>query len=135
MISYATPGGGVGPHFDSYDVFLVQGQGSRIWKTGQPCTTADTLRTDSGLKLLRRFHTEHEWRLEGGDVLYVPPGIAHWGVSVDDSLCYSIGFRAPSLADVVRGYAEELARTLSPDQHLVDPQTQAAAAQRRNHRG
>jgi len=121
MISYAAPNGGVGPHFDYYDVFLVQGQGSRVWKTGQRATTADTLRTDGGLKLLKRFQTEHEWRLERGDVLYVPPGIAHWGVSVDNSLCYSIGFRAPSLADAVRGYADELARTLSPDQRVVDP--------------
>jgi 50S ribosomal protein L16 3-hydroxylase len=124
MISYATANGGVGPHFDYYDVFLVQGQGSRIWKTGQHCTTADTLRTDSGLKLLKKFHTEHEWHLQSGDVLYVPPGIAHWGVSVDDSLCYSIGFRAPSLADAVLGYSEELAASLSPDLRFLDPKRQ-----------
>ena len=124
MISYATANGGVGPHFDYYDVFLIQGQGSRIWKTGQHCTTADTLRTDSGLKLLKKFHTEHEWHLQSGDVLYVPPGVAHWGVSVDDSLCYSIGFRAPSLADAVLGYSEELAAGLSPDLRFQDPKRQ-----------
>ncbi len=124
MISYATPNGGVGPHFDYYDVFLVQGQGSRIWKTGQRCTTQDTLRTDSGLKLLKEFHTEQEWHLQSGDVLYVPPGIAHWGVSVDNSLCYSIGFRAPSLADAVLGYSEELAASLGPDLRFQDPKRQ-----------
>ncbi len=124
MISYATPNGGVGPHFDYYDVFLVQGQGSRIWKTGQHCTSRDTLRTDSGLKLLKQFHTVHEWHLQSGDVLYVPPGVAHWGVSVDNSLCYSIGFRAPSLADVVLGYSEELAAGLSGDLRLQDPKRQ-----------
>ncbi len=124
MISYATPNGGVGPHFDYYDVFLVQGQGSRIWKTGQHCTSADTLRTDSGLKLLKHFQTEHEWHLQSGDVLYVPPGIAHWGVSVDNSLCYSIGFRAPSMSEAVLGYSEELAAGLSPDLRFRDPKRQ-----------
>src|SRR5688500_10960091 len=101
MVSYATPNGGVGPHFDYYDVFLVQGQGSRLWKTGQRCTSLDISRTSSGLKLLADFHTEQEWLLETGDVLYVPPGVAHWGTSRDNSLCYSLGFRAPSVGEMV----------------------------------
>lgn len=121
MISYATPNGGVGPHFDYYDVFLVQGKGSRIWKTGQHCTSADELRTDSGLKLLKRFDTGQEWQLHSGDVLYVPPGIAHWGVSVDDSLCYSIGFRAPSVSDMLLGFSDALCEQCSPDQRFTDP--------------
>jgi len=121
MISYATPNGGVGPHFDYYDVFLVQGQGSRIWKTGQRCTSEDISRTSSGLKLLAEFHTEHEWLLEPGDVLYVPPGIAHWGVSRDNSLCYSLGFRAPSVSEMVLGYSDECSDRLCPDQRYVDP--------------
>jgi 50S ribosomal protein L16 3-hydroxylase len=121
MISYATANGGVGPHFDYYDVFLVQGQGSRLWRTGQRCTAADELRTDSGLKLLKQFHTEQQWQLHSGDVLYVPPGIAHWGVSVDDSLCYSIGFRAPSASDMVLGFSDEVAAHLSPDLRFTDP--------------
>jgi 50S ribosomal protein L16 3-hydroxylase len=121
MISYATPNGGVGPHFDYYDVFLLQGQGSRIWKTGQKCTERDLLRTGSGLKLLKEFHTEHEWLLEPGDVLYVPPGIAHWGVSRDNSICYSLGFRAPSLGDMLLGYGEFLAERTAADQRFTDP--------------
>lgn len=121
MISYATPNGGVGPHFDYYDVFLVQGQGSRIWKTGQHCGEHDLLRTGSGLKLLKKFHTEHEWLLEPGDVLYVPPGVAHWGVSRDDSLCYSLGFRAPSLGDMLLGYGEYLADQMPADRRFTDP--------------
>jgi 50S ribosomal protein L16 3-hydroxylase len=121
MISYATPNGGVGPHFDYYDVFLVQGLGSRIWKTGQRCGERDLLRTGSGLKLLKEFHTEHEWLLEPGDVLYVPPGIAHWGISRDDSLCYSIGFRAPSLGDMLLGYGDFLADRIPADQRFTDP--------------
>lgn len=121
MISYATPNGGVGPHFDYYDVFLVQGQGSRVWKTGQHCGEGDLLRTGSGLKLLKEFHTEHEWLLEPGDVLYVPPGVAHWGVSRDDSLCYSLGFRAPSLGDMLLGYGEYLADSTPADRRFTDP--------------
>jgi 50S ribosomal protein L16 3-hydroxylase len=121
MISYATPNGGVGPHFDYYDVFLVQGQGSRIWKTGQHCGERDLLRTGSGLKLLKEFHTEQEWLLEPGDVLYVPPGIAHWGVSRDNSLCYSIGFRAPALGDMLLGFGDFLADSIPADQRFTDP--------------
>lgn len=121
MISYATRNGGVGPHFDYYDVFLVQGLGSRRWRTGQHCTAADELRTDSGLKLLKHFDTEQEWELHSGDVLYVPPGVAHWGISLDNSLCYSIGFRAPSMADMLLGYSDELAAVQSPDLRFADP--------------
>jgi 50S ribosomal protein L16 3-hydroxylase len=121
MISYATPGGGVGPHFDYYDVFLVQGKGSRVWRTGQRCTAADELRTDSGLKLLDFFATDSEYELHSGDVLYVPPGIAHWGTSRDDSLSYSIGFRAPSAADMLIGFSDYLGDNLSPDQRYRDP--------------
>jgi 50S ribosomal protein L16 3-hydroxylase len=124
MISYATPNGGVGPHFDYYDVFLVQGQGSRLWKTGQHCSSADELRTTSGLKLLSEFHPEQEWQLQSGDVLYVPPGVAHWGTSLDNSLCYSLGFRAPSIADMLLGFSDDVADTLSPDLRFTDPSRQ-----------
>jgi 50S ribosomal protein L16 3-hydroxylase len=128
MISYATQGGGVGPHFDYYDVFLVQGQGSRQWRIGQHCSAGDELRTDSGLKLLKNFKTVAEYTLNPGDVLYVPPGVAHWGISNDDSLCYSIGFRAPSVADLLLGYSEHLSDTLSADQRYTDPRLHAGAA-------
>jgi 50S ribosomal protein L16 3-hydroxylase len=121
MVSYATPNGGVGPHFDYYDVFLVQGQGSRIWKTGQRCTTKDVNRTSSGLKLLAEFHTEQEWLLQPGDVLYVPPGVAHWGVSRDNSLCYSLGFRAPSLSEMIIDYSDACSDRLPEDQRYTDP--------------
>jgi 50S ribosomal protein L16 3-hydroxylase len=122
MLSYATPNGGVGPHFDYYDVFLVQGQGSRVWKTGQHCDSTDLLRTGSGLKLLKNFRCEHEWLLEAGDVLYVPPGLAHWGVSRDNSLCYSIGFRAPSLSEMLLSFSETLSEQYSADRRYTDPQ-------------
>lgn len=121
MISYATPNGGVGPHFDYYDVFLVQGQGRRRWRTGQHCTAQDVLRNDSGLKLLRDFRCEHEWLLEPGDVLYVPPGVAHWGEALDASLCYSIGFRAPSVSELLLGFSDTLSESFPPDQRYTDP--------------
>jgi 50S ribosomal protein L16 3-hydroxylase len=115
MISYAAPGGGVGPHFDYYDVFLVQGQGRRTWRLGQRCNVDDTLLTASGLKLLREFHTSAEYSLEPGDVLYVPPGLAHWGIAENDSLCYSLGFRAPAVSDMLLDFTDQLADTLPPD--------------------
>jgi 50S ribosomal protein L16 3-hydroxylase len=126
MISYATAGGGVGPHFDYYDVFLAQGQGSRRWRIGQRCSAADELRSDSGLKLLRHFDTQAEYTLHPGDVLYVPPGVAHWGISHNDSLSYSIGFRAPSVAELIAGYSEHLMDRLPADQRYTDPPLAAA---------
>jgi 50S ribosomal protein L16 3-hydroxylase len=126
MISYATQGGGVGPHFDYYDVFLVQGRGQRTWRLGQRCSVNDTLLTTSGLKLLREFHTSAEYQLDPGDVLYVPPGLAHWGISRDDSLCYSLGFRAPSLSDMLLGFTDQLAALLPPDQRYTDPPLEPA---------
>src|SRR5205085_6914360 len=75
MVSYATPGGGVGPHFDSYDVFLVQGSGKRRWRVSRPRDAE--LEPDAPLKILRHFAAEDEWLLEPGDLLYVPPLWAH----------------------------------------------------------
>lgn len=94
MVSYAPDGGGVGPHFDSYDVFLLQGSGKRLWKV----SSQQDLRIVEGapLRILQQFETEQEWLLEAGDMLYLPPHIAHWGTAVgDDCMTYSIGFRAP----------------------------------------
>jgi 50S ribosomal protein L16 3-hydroxylase len=121
MISYATQGGGVGPHFDYYDVFLVQGLGNRTWRLGQRCSVDDTLLTSSGLKLLREFHASAEYQLEPGDVLYVPPGLAHWGVAENNSLCYSLGFRAPAVSDMVIGFTDQLVESLPPDLRYTDP--------------
>lgn len=128
MISYATPGGGVGPHFDYYDVFLVQGLGSRVWQIGQHCSASDELRTDSGLKLLRHFEARAEYTLHPGDVLYVPPGVAHWGTAVDDSLCYSLGFRAPSVADMLLDYSVQRASTQQADLRYSDPRLEPSPA-------
>jgi 50S ribosomal protein L16 3-hydroxylase len=98
MVSYAPDGGGVGPHFDSYDVFLLQGQGKRLWRVSQQQDL--TLVEGVELKILKNFHTEQEWLLEPGDMLYLPPHVAHWGVAVGDCMTYSIGFRAPSVQEL-----------------------------------
>ena len=93
MVSYATDGGGVGPHFDSYDVFLLQVQGRRRWRIGR--LGEPMLQPDVPLKILANFRAEQEWLLEPGDMLYLPPGWAHEGVAVGACMTCSIGFRAP----------------------------------------
>lgn len=98
MVSFAPNGGGVGPHFDSYDVFLLQGLGQRRWRISQQ--TDLSLVKDAPLRILQNFVTEQEYVLEAGDMLYLPPHVAHWGVAVGDCMTYSIGFRAPSAQEL-----------------------------------
>jgi 50S ribosomal protein L16 3-hydroxylase len=99
MVSYAPTGGGVGAHVDSYDVFLLQGSGKRNWKIS--AQTDLSLLENAPLKILKNFVSEQEWTLEAGDMLYLPPQIAHWGISEsDDCMTYSIGFRAPKTQEL-----------------------------------
>lgn len=110
MISYAVDGGGVGPHFDYYDVFLLQASGARQWRIGQHCDASTPLQDHPDLRLLRDFETLEKHVLNTGDLLYVPAGRAHWGIAAgDDSITISIGFRAPSHRDLILGAAEVLA--------------------------
>ena len=107
MVSYAPDGGGVGPHLDSYDVFLLQGSGKRHWKISQQ--TDFTMIENAPLRILKHFETEQEWVLEAGDMLYLPPQIAHWGVAVgDDCMTYSIGFRAPKTQELAHEFLHYL---------------------------
>lgn len=110
MASYAVPGGGVGPHIDSYDVFLVQGMGRRLWRIGRPHNTE--LVENIGLRILKHFEPEEEYLVENGDLLYLPPGWAHEGIALDDCITYSIGFRAPArrelAAEFLTRYTEGL---------------------------
>lgn len=111
MISWASDGGGVGPHYDSYDVFLLQASGRRRWRIGRQRDLA--LRPDLPCKILQRFEPEQEWVLEPGDMLYLPPRWAHDGVAEgDDCMTYSIGFRVPQRG----GLAAELVQRLA-DEH------------------
>ncbi len=121
MVSYATDGGGVGPHFDQYDVFLIQGHGRRRWRVGQHCDADSPLLPHEDLRLLAEFEATDEWLLEPGDILYVPPGIAHDGVAVgDDCMTYSIGFRAPSWAELITEYSEWSASAIGDDHRYTD---------------
>ena len=116
MVSYATEGGGVGPHFDYYDVFLVQVQGERLWRTGQMCNATTALRDNDNLKLLADFEERHSFQTKPGDMLYVPAGTAHWGTSLSaDCITCSIGFRAPSYRELYERAVDEIFGALSED--------------------
>ncbi len=122
MVSYAVDGGGVGPHFDQYDVFLIQGLGRRRWRIGSRCDDTAALLPHDSLRLLADFEPVEEWVLEPGDILYVPPGFAHDGVAVgDDCMTYSVGFRAPSRGDLVSAWADHVLDTLDEDDRYSDP--------------
>lgn len=122
MVSYAVDQGGVGPHFDQYDVFLVQGLGRRRWQVGAPCDDATELLQHDDLRLLARFEPTQEWVLEPGDVLYIPPGVAHNGIAIgDDCMTYSIGFRAPSRNELIAGWAEHLVEQSDDGDRYADP--------------
>ena len=128
MISYASDGGGVGPHFDSYDVFLLQAQGQRRWRIGRQKDLS--LQEGMPLKILADFQPEQEFLLEAGDMLYLPPRYAHDGVAQGECMTYSIGFRAPDQVELaqslLQGMAEQLADVMASKRYR-DP-GQAAAA-------
>lgn len=122
MVSYAADGGGVGPHFDQYDVFLIQGLGKRRWQIGGLCDENTELLPNEELRLLANFDVIDEWVCEPGDILYVPPGIAHNGVAIgDDSMTYSVGFRAPSRSELIGYWADDLLEELNVDDRYSDP--------------
>ncbi len=113
MLSYASDGGGVGPHLDSYDVFLIQVQGRRRWRIGR---AADRSFVDGlPLKILRHFEPEHDWLLEPGDMLYLPPLWAHDGVAVGECMTASVGFRAPGQAELARELLARLAQDIESE--------------------
>ncbi len=114
MISYAVEGGGVGPHFDNYDVFLLQGEGQRRWRVGQHCDEQTTFMDTEAIRLLADFHESENFVLNPGDMLYLPPGVAHWGEAVGDNcITCSIGFRAPSYGEVLEGFSHHISEQLS----------------------
>jgi len=119
MVSYASDGGGVGPHFDSYDVFLLQAQGQRRWRIGRQKDLA--LQENMPLKILADFQPEQEFVLEPGDMLYLPPRYAHDGVAQGECMTYSIGFRAPDQVELaqalLQGMAEQLAQSILPKRY------------------
>ncbi|MGL4965173.1 MAG: cupin domain-containing protein [Inquilinus sp.] len=121
MVSYAPAGGGVGAHVDQYDVFLLQGLGRRRWRIGGAAEIRPAWVPDQPLKLLADFQPAEEWVLEPGDMLYLPPGWAHDGVAEDDCLTFSIGFRAPSVAELAGRFAAAVADAEDEERRYADP--------------
>ncbi|RZA33547.1 MAG: cupin domain-containing protein [Lysobacteraceae bacterium] len=108
MVSFAATGGSVGAHVDQYDVFLLQAQGERRWQIDAGPNPPIGFRDDAELKLLRQFAPTHEWILQPGDMLYLPPGVPHHGVAVNPCLTFSVGMRAPSSAELISDYLDTL---------------------------
>ena len=125
MVSYAEDRGGVGAHVDQYDVFLIQGIGRRRWRIDAGKIDGHTFRDDVELKLLREFTPTHEWTVEPGDVLYLPPGIAHEGTAIGECMTFSVGMRAPSNAELILDFSEFLAESFDDDQRFTDPDLSA----------
>jgi len=119
MVSLAAPGGGVGPHFDSYDVFLLQGVGRRRWRYGRQRDFA--LRSGLPVKILRRFAPQHDAVLRPGDMLYLPPSFAHDGVAIDPCMTCSIGFRAPATNELAIAFIDWLRDRLELPGRYADP--------------
>ncbi len=117
MVSYAPKGGSVGKHFDFYDVFLVQGHGHRRWQLGQMCDANTSFVPNQPLKLLPEIDVQFDEILAPGDLLYVPPGMAHYGVAEDDCLTFSFGFRMPNVA----GMMERISDQFSANSLLQNP--------------
>ena len=120
MISYAVEGGSVGAHVDQYDVFLLQGMGQRRWQIDARPNPSLAFRDNVALKLLSTFTPSHEWILTPGDVLYLPPGMPHHGVALDECMTISLGMRAPSTSELVLDLAESLVAHLPEAQRYAD---------------
>lgn len=119
MVSFAPPGGGVGPHFDSYDVFLIQGLGRRRWEiSGQDDLE---LIDNCPLRLLKRFRVDQSWELEPGDMLYLPPKYAHNGIALSHCMTWSIGFRAPTAQEMTMAFLAYLQDNLHLTGLYADP--------------
>lgn len=129
MISYAADRGSVGPHTDDYDVFLIQASGKRRWKIHQRPVSDEDLIPDLDLKILKTFDTQMEWLLEPGDMLYLPPNVAHWGVAEGECITWSVGFQGPSITELSTHWLENRLSALPP-QRYTDPDLKA-----QQHRG
>jgi 50S ribosomal protein L16 3-hydroxylase len=122
MISYAVDGGSVGPHTDAYDVFLIQAEGKRRWRISEHFDDAHIEGPE--LRILAGFNAEQEWVLEPGDMLYLPPNVAHYGIAVGECMTCSVGFRAPSYRDMLGEYAESIAACIDAESRYTDPDLQ-----------
>lgn len=120
MISFAPEGGTVGPHLDQYDVFILQAKGHRRWKINTQPVDEDNQIPDIALRIQKDFVAEQEWLLEPGDIIYIPPGVTHYGVATDDCLSFSIGFRAPTHTEMLTDFIDYLSNDLPPERTYKD---------------
>ncbi len=121
MISYAANGGGVGAHIDNYDVFLLQGHGRRRWQINTTPVEEEVLIEDIDVSILADFEADRDWMLEPGDMLYLPPRIAHYGVAEGECMTFSIGCRAPSEQEILGAVLEQALTNVDPDARYADP--------------
>jgi 50S ribosomal protein L16 3-hydroxylase len=119
MISYAPEGGSVGPHTDAYDVFLIQTYGQRRWMINQDYD--DSCLDGTELRILEHFTAAEDWILDPGDMLYLPPNIAHYGIALNECMTCSVGFRAPSISNMVSEYIEYMAAAIDQELRYQDP--------------
>ncbi|WP_415888021.1 JmjC domain-containing protein [Neptuniibacter sp. QD37_6] len=121
MISYAADGGGVGPHYDNYDVFLIQASGTRRWEVGGIYGEDSPRRPDVPVMILPEWEPEHIWDLQPGDMLYVPPRVGHNGFAIgNDCMTYSVGFRAPSHQEMMSGFTDYLSDITKAEDRYSD---------------
>ena len=121
MVSFAAPGGSVGAHTDHYDVFLIQGRGRRRWQIDARPDAPQIMREGQALKLLQHFEPSHDWVLEPGDMLYLPPEVPHFGEALDACMTFSVGLRAPSDAELLADLADQLAQADDGARRYADP--------------
>lgn len=126
MVSYAAAGGSVGPHVDQYDVFLIQGLGARRWQIDLAATPDLSYRDDCELRVLQRFSASHGWNLAPGDLLYLPPGVPHFGEAIEPCMTFSVGMRAPSLAEMIADLADHVAERWGETPRYADRDLRAS---------
>ncbi|WP_444935717.1 JmjC domain-containing protein [Microbulbifer sp. JMSA004] len=126
MISYAADKGSVGPHYDHYDVFLLQAEGKRLWQQGPKVDESNPRLEGTPLNILKELEAENSWVLEPGDMLYLPPQYSHWGIAEGGCTTISIGFRAPSAAAILEDLAAEIAMDLPDSQRYTDAGAEVA---------
>lgn len=122
MISFSTPAGGVGPHLDQYDVFIIQGEGKRHWRVGMPDSNLKQFAQNKSLLQVEQFPAVIDCILEPGDILYIPPGCPHEGYAVENALNYSIGFRAPNQRDLLSNFADHIIDKEAGNSRYQDPE-------------
>jgi len=121
MCSYAADQGSVGPHIDLYDVFIIQGEGKRRWQISTKDVAEDNQVKETPLRIQKNFSAEQEWILEPGDMIYIPPNVSHYGVSLGESISFSVGYRATSHADLVNDFMGHITQALAPQKTYQDP--------------